>query len=94
VRSVAAGATWDGATAAPAAAAGAEPGRASSMLSGREVQVLRQISSGLTHSQVASRLGISPHTVDTYVKRIRSKLGIGNKAQLTRAAMLGQFSGR
>jgi DNA-binding NarL/FixJ family response regulator len=57
-------------------------------LSGREEQVLRQISSGLTHDQVARRLGISRHTVDTYVKRIRSKLGIGNKAELTRAAAI------
>jgi DNA-binding NarL/FixJ family response regulator len=59
-------------------------------LSGREEQVLRQISRGLTHSQIATRLGISPHTVDTYVKRIRAKLGVGNKAELTRAALLGR----
>ncbi|WP_433654889.1 LuxR C-terminal-related transcriptional regulator [Nocardia sp. CA-128927] len=60
-------------------------------LSGREEQVLRQIAHGLTHGQVAARLGISPHTVDTYVRRIRSKLGVGNKAELTRAALLGQL---
>lgn len=61
---------------------------AGSQLSGREEQVLRQISHGLTHGQIATRLGISPHTVDTYVKRIRAKLGAGNKAELTRAALL------
>jgi DNA-binding NarL/FixJ family response regulator len=60
-------------------------------LSEREEQVLRQISSGLTHAQIATRLGISPHTVDTYVKRIRAKLGVGNKAELTRAALLGRL---
>jgi DNA-binding NarL/FixJ family response regulator len=60
-------------------------------LSQREGQVLRQISRGLTHGQIATRLGISPHTVDTYVKRIRAKLGLGNKAELTRAALLGQI---
>lgn len=59
-------------------------------LSGREEQVLRQISLGRTHGQIATRLGISPHTVDTYVKRIRTKLGAGNKAELTRAALLGR----
>lgn len=59
-------------------------------LSDRETQVLRQISRGLTHGQIATRLGISPHTVDTYVKRIRAKLGVGNKAELTRVALLGQ----
>jgi DNA-binding NarL/FixJ family response regulator len=58
-------------------------------LSQREEQVLRHISRGLTHGQVARRLGISQHTVDTYVKRIRLKLGLGNKAQLARAALLG-----
>jgi DNA-binding NarL/FixJ family response regulator len=61
-------------------------------LSEREEQVLRQISRGLTHGQIASRLGISPHTVDTYVKRIRAKLGVGNKAELTRAALLGHLT--
>ena len=57
-------------------------------LSARESQVLAHIARGLTHGQTATRLGISPHTVDTYVKRIRTKLGIGNKAELTRFAML------
>lgn len=62
-------------------------------LSERELQVLRQIARGLTHSQIATRLGISRHTVDTYVKRIRVKLGVGNKAELTRAALLGRLVG-
>lgn len=79
--------TADGAT--PAEAQGRE---AAGPLSRREWQVLRQISRGLTHSQVASALGISRHTVDTYVKRIRSKLGVGNKAELTRVAVLGDAS--
>lgn len=61
-------------------------------LSPREAQVLRQIAQGLTHGQVARRLGISPHTVDTYIKRIRSKLDLGNKADLTRAAILGSLT--
>lgn len=56
-------------------------------LSKREEQVLYHIARGLTHSQIATRLGISPHTVDTYVKRIRTKLGVGNKAELTRCAL-------
>jgi len=65
------------------------PDLANNRLSLREEQVLRQIARGLTHGQIATRLGISPHTVDTYVKRIRAKLGVGNKAELTRAALLG-----
>jgi DNA-binding CsgD family transcriptional regulator len=58
------------------------------VLSPREIEVLRYIASGLTHTQIATRLGISRHTVDTYVKRARSKLQLGNKAELTRAAIL------
>lgn len=57
-------------------------------LSSRESQVLRGVSLGLTHGQISTRLGISPHTVDTYVKRIRTKLGAGNKAELTRIALM------
>ncbi|MDF6040983.1 helix-turn-helix transcriptional regulator [Streptomyces sp. JH14] len=56
-------------------------------LSQREEQVLDFIAEGLTHAQTARGLGISQHTVDTYVKRIRSKLGAGNKAELARLAM-------
>lgn len=48
---------------------------------------------GLTHLQIATRLGISPHTVDTYVKRIRAQARVGNKAELTRAALLGRIPG-
>jgi DNA-binding NarL/FixJ family response regulator len=75
----------------PPAADGSDPEYC--RLSGREVQVLRQISRGLTHGQIATRLGISPHTVDTYVKRIRAKLGVGNKAELTRVALAGRIVG-
>lgn len=71
--------------------AGADPGPPEGWdsLSPREQQVLHQIARGLTHGQIASRLAISRHTVDTYVKRIRSKLVLGNKAELTRAALTG-----
>jgi DNA-binding NarL/FixJ family response regulator len=58
------------------------------MLSSREQQVLHQIAQGMTHGQIATAIGISRHTVDTYVKRIRAKLGAGNKAELTRIAIL------
>jgi len=56
-------------------------------LSAREEQTLDLIARGFTHSQVATRMGISKATVDTYVERIRAKLQVGNKAELTRAAL-------
>jgi DNA-binding NarL/FixJ family response regulator len=56
-------------------------------LSPREEQTLSYVAGGFTHSQIATRLGVSTTTVDTYVQRIRTKLGVGNKAQLTLAAL-------
>jgi two-component system, NarL family, nitrate/nitrite response regulator NarL len=82
VRTVAAGGEVRPPVALPAVA---PPG--SGGLSPREHQVLHFIASGYTHDQAARRLGVSRHTVDTYVKRLRGKLGVGNKAELTRAAM-------
>lgn len=64
----------------------------SDSLSPRELQVLRQIARGLTHSQIATRLRISGNTVNTYVKRIRSKLKLGNKAELTRFAVQASWA--
>lgn len=77
--------------AAPSGSSVPEVISASDALSTREYQVLQQIARGLTHDQIANRLRISRHTVDTYVKRIRVKLAVGNKAELTRAAVLGQL---
>ncbi|MCX5383337.1 LuxR C-terminal-related transcriptional regulator [Streptomyces sp. NBC_00083] len=65
----------------------ARPADDMTLLSAREHQVLRLLARGLTHDQTARRLGISCHTVDTYVKRVRGKLGVGTKAELVRAAM-------
>lgn len=56
-------------------------------LSPRETQTLELIASGFTHQQVARRMGVSKATIDTYVERIRTKLHVGNKAELTRAAL-------
>ncbi|MER6048401.1 response regulator transcription factor [Streptomyces sp. NPDC001793] len=56
-------------------------------LSCRERVVLRLIADGLTHAQIARRLSISTNTVNTYIKRVRAKLNLGNKADLTRAAL-------
>jgi two-component system, NarL family, nitrate/nitrite response regulator NarL len=56
-------------------------------LSPREEEALELIARGLTHAQAASRMGVSRATVDTYVERIRAKLHVGNKAELTQAAL-------
>lgn len=56
-------------------------------LTPREQETLGYIAHGFTHTQTARRMGVSQATVDTYVKRIRQKLCLGNKADLTRKAI-------
>jgi DNA-binding NarL/FixJ family response regulator len=56
-------------------------------LAPREAATLELIAQGLTHAQAARRLGISEATVNTYLTRIRSKLDVRNKAELTREAI-------
>jgi two-component system invasion response regulator UvrY len=56
-------------------------------LARREIETLRWVAEGLTHGQISRRMGLTEATVSTYVKRIRTKLNAGNKADLTRAAI-------
>jgi DNA-binding CsgD family transcriptional regulator len=51
------------------------------------VEALALIAQGFTQAQAATRMGVSAATVDTYMRRIREKLGAGNKARLTRRAL-------
>jgi two-component system invasion response regulator UvrY len=61
----------------------------------REAETLRLLTLGLTHGQIGHRMGLTEATISTYVKRIRSKLNAGNKAELTRRAIeLGYVGGR
>ncbi|MCX2969307.1 MULTISPECIES: helix-turn-helix domain-containing protein [Streptomyces] len=53
-------------------------------VSPRELQVLRCVAAGLTYGQTATRLGISVHTVNTYVRRIRHKFAAETHANLVR----------
>jgi DNA-binding NarL/FixJ family response regulator len=51
-------------------------------LSDREYQVLRMIASGLTVSQVATRLSLSVKTVSTYRARVLEKMSMKTTAEL------------
>jgi DNA-binding NarL/FixJ family response regulator len=69
-------------------AAAVRPGRAGqtdtgplTALSIRELEVLRQLSAGLTDREIAQRLGISPRTVETHVGSVLHKLGVRNRAE-------------
>jgi DNA-binding NarL/FixJ family response regulator len=62
-------------------------------LAPREIETIRWIALGFTQAQIATRMGLSQATVNTYAKRIRSKLRVTNKAELTRMAIrLGYLS--
>jgi DNA-binding NarL/FixJ family response regulator len=56
-------------------------------LAPREVETLRWIARGFTQAQIATRMGLSQATINTYAKRIRAKLNATNKAELTRLAI-------
>jgi len=52
------------------------------VLSDREYQVLRMIASGLTVSQVATRLSLSVKTISTYRARVLEKMNMKTTAEL------------
>lgn len=59
-------------------------------LTPRERQVLALLSGGLTIGQIATRLAISPRTVETHVAKLYRKLGVRGRVQaISRAATLG-----
>ena len=59
-------------------------------LTPREHEVLAMIGSGLTMRQMASRLGISPRTVETHVAKLYRKLDVRTRVQaVSRAVSLG-----
>jgi two-component system, NarL family, invasion response regulator UvrY len=56
-------------------------------LSDREHEVLKQIASGKTVSEIASDLNLSVATISTYRARILEKMHMKNNAELTRYAI-------
>jgi len=58
-----------------------------------EQRVSRVIAEGLTTGQVAQRLFISPHTVDSHVRHTFRKLGINSRVEMTRIVLNSDESG-
>jgi len=56
------------------------------LLSEREAQVLRLVARGFSYEEIAGQLGVSRHTVSTFVRRIYSKLEVGSKMEAVNAA--------
>ncbi len=63
----------------------------SSILSEREIEVLKAIALGLANKEIADRLYISIHTVISHRKNITSKLGIKSISGLTVYALLNSL---
>ena len=59
----------------------------SSPPSAREAQVLSLVARGHTVEEVAGVLGVSPHTVQTFVRRIYTKLQVNSRAEAIREAV-------
>ena len=56
-------------------------------LSDREAEVVRLIAAGYSNKEIASRLGLSVKTVETYKARSMEKLGLASRADLVRYAL-------
>ena len=57
------------------------------VISTREKEVLQLIADGLTNPQIAAKLFISLHTVDTHRKNLLAKMGVNNTASLIKLAV-------
>lgn len=62
-------------------------------LSDRELEVFRLIGEGLSTSDIAKRLHLSTHTIDTHRQRIKQKLNVETINELMRAATRWMIDG-
>ncbi len=55
-------------------------------LSNRELEVFEMIGQGISTQQIARKLRLSPRTIESHRKNIKTKLNLPNSAQLSRSA--------
>jgi DNA-binding CsgD family transcriptional regulator/tetratricopeptide (TPR) repeat protein len=55
-------------------------------ITGSELAVVRLVAEGLTNRDVAERLFVSPHTVNSHLRHVFAKLGINSRDELARLA--------
>jgi NarL family two-component system response regulator YdfI len=68
----------------------AQPAPALDDLTPREIEVLRMLAEGLGNREMASRLGISEHTVKFHISSILDKLGAATRTEaVTRGIRMG-----
>jgi DNA-binding NarL/FixJ family response regulator len=61
-------------------------GHPASALTAREQQVMEMLARGLTNREIAEKLFISPHTVNTHLRQVFAKLKVNSRVDLTRLA--------
>jgi DNA-binding NarL/FixJ family response regulator len=57
------------------------------LLTEREIEILRMVSTGLTARQIAERLVVSHRTVQNHIQNTLRKLQLHNRVELTRWAI-------
>ncbi|MFM9986811.1 MAG: LuxR C-terminal-related transcriptional regulator [Flavobacteriales bacterium] len=60
-------------------------------ISERELEIITLIAEGYTNVEIAEKLFLSPHTVNTHRKNILSKLGVNNTAAIVMYAVKTQL---
>jgi DNA-binding NarL/FixJ family response regulator len=70
----------------PASAGSAARGMPSTVLSAREVEILRLMARGLSNQEIADVLVISVRTVERHVSNIYLKIGVSGKTARASAA--------
>lgn len=62
-------------------------------LTRRQAEVLAGVVRGATTAQIASELGISPHTAGRHLEAVYTRLGVGNRAAAVAAALAAAAGG-
>lgn len=60
--------------------------KAQSLLSERELEVLRELAAGLTNKEIAAKLCVSTATVKTHIINIFGKLGVSSRLMAAQEA--------
>ena len=63
------------------------------LLSKRELEVVRCLAEGLTNREIATRLGLSQHTIKNYLFRVFDKLGVSSRLELLSLTLTQPGSG-
>jgi len=58
-------------------------------LTPQQLHIVRLVAEGATNKEVATRLFLSPRTIDYHLRKIFSKLGISSRGELIRSSLEG-----